>query len=145
MPQATDVNKYMDASNYNSILCRLKIVTKSSSHSQEQAAYDLICDLETMLGEGLLTHEEFTFIIGKATDVLMYFRYDMDGLSHEDSWYRASVIHQMGCGMLEALRIIRPGLTQYQAIGDIAHQLYFAEPLHENSRSTPGPIGCKRW
>lgn len=143
MPIAAKIMNYKEESPYAHMLCQLKEVIRHSSHGHEQAAYALIVDLEELVSKGKISEGEFALVAGKAADVLAYFRYDFAALAREESWYRASVIHQMSCGMLQLLRFLRPDLNDHDMLSDTAYHLYRAPSSARHPHAAP--ITCKNW
>jgi len=146
MQQQAEIINFSTASCHDSFLYRLKNFIKHSTHSHEQLAYSLICDLEELVGEGILSLGELEILSGKAVDILSYFRFDFNGLVHGDAWYRASVIHQMSCGMLQTLRTMRPDLHNNSLLCETAYYLYrYHWPLENMDTVTARPLRCQSW
>lgn len=147
MSRLAEIIPFSTAFSHDALLYRIKKIIRHSPHPHEQTAYSFICDLEELADNRIISLTELTLIIGKAEDILAYFRYDAEKLAHEATSYRASVIHQMSCGMLQALRLLRPDLHDNCMLGETAYNLYrYHWPMeaHEES-SNAGPVTCKRW
>ncbi len=131
----------------NAFLYRLKNFIKNSTHSHEQIACQLITELEELVSEGALSLEELRTLSSKAMDILAYFHFDLESLQKEDPWYRASIIHQISCGMLQALRMMRPDLQDNCLLNETAYCLYrYYFPLEDNADvKRPRPVHCQSW
>jgi len=148
MNKSIEAIGFSSAFSYSTFLSKIKKLTQHSSHSHEQTAYSLICDLEELTDNKVISRSEFATIIGKAADVLAYFRYDFDEMIHENTWYRASIIHQMGCGMLQVLRMMRPDLQGNNTLNESAYHLYCEQQspkTTEKEPKSPRPIKGKNW
>ncbi|MBY0406699.1 MAG: hypothetical protein K2Q01_03335, partial [Rickettsiales bacterium] len=74
-------------------------ITETSSHTHEHTVHRLLCDLNELHHTRRLSTGEYYTIVGKGADVADFFHYDVEHLSTEaNSWYRASLIHQIGQG-----------------------------------------------
>lgn len=117
-------------------------ITNTSSHTHEYTVNRLLTDLGELYRNGRLNTGEYHTIIGKGADVADFFHYDVDALPCENnSWYRASLIHQIGQGMLQALERIRP---------DITTLTFFAEAMSglgmgRAGNSRTNPLTCRQW
>jgi hypothetical protein len=120
-----------DGTSYGLFINKIKGVIRYSTNGHEHIAYELICDLEDLVRCHVISRFEFAMIVGKAVDVLAYFRCDYKALEQEDEWYRAALIHQMGCGMLQALYMMRPELQGNPSTRETAYYLYM-EPRYLN-------------
>ncbi len=120
----------------------IKALIQDSEDSHEQAAYVLISDLEE-IANTTITPEEFARIVGKAMDILRYFRYDSACFAQDCSGYRASVIHQMCCGMLRTVYLLRPDIYATM-LRESEHDLYCYQPPM-GKWWLPRPLTCKRW
>lgn len=133
---------------YSNFLEQLKTITRHSNHQHEQTAFSLLCELEELAESGDITTNELALITGKAADIMTYFKYDFESLARESTWYRACVIHQMSCGMLQTIGMLHPTFNINGAFGECIHYLYHYHPLHESALDRaplPGPIKCKHW
>lgn len=145
MSQSAEIISFSSAFLHGSFLYKIKKAIQHSTHGYEQMAYSLICDLEEMVDNHTIERSEFALVIGKAAEILSYFRYEVEGLAQESTWYRASVIHQISCGMLQALRMLRPDLHDNCILGENAYHLYRYYWPFENNNPAPGPVKYKRW
>lgn len=145
---ATIINFY-SAGLYGGVLQQLKAMLAPSDHSYEMATHDLIVDIEALALRGVLRYGELSLLAGKAMDVIAYFRLDVSSLAGEDPWYRASVVHQIGCGLLQVLRLLRPEMADMMQLNEVAHDLYrYRAPLEtiaSHAASTPRPLHGHRW
>ena len=137
-PAASTTPTYPDM-----LVATLLGVTASSQHSYEIAVHRLLLDLQEALAENGLSEGEYALIIGAGIDVLFFFNYGQEQLLREPNiWYRASVIHQIGWGMLQTLEKIRP---------DLAARPFFHEAMDVlainrlRTRTTPSPLHCRDW
>lgn len=133
---------------HRNFLERLKTITRHSGHPHEQTAFSLVCELEELAENDGITRDELALITGKAADIMTYFKYDFESLAHESSWYRACVIHQMSCGILQAIAMLRPNLNANNMLSESAYYLY-CQPLQQSvspaKTHMPGPVTCRRW
>lgn len=112
--------------------------TAGSGHSHEKAVHQLLMDIAHYHRHGLLSDSEYYITLGKAIDVVCFFNYDPYLLRNEpNTWYRASIIHQIGQGMLQAIERLRPDLTSHTLFGDAMHGLGMGK-----SRIA---MSCKQW
>jgi|GEM_PF-999465 len=138
--------KYEEGVYYN-FLSKIKSLTIDSSNAYEQATHFLIIDLEELLDNNIISKDEFTLLIAKAFDVIFYFRCDLNDEEIDEN-YRAAVIHQIGCGMLQALHILRPELRCNNTINESAYNLYQDNVIVksiESERYNPRPTKSKDW
>lgn len=133
---------------HRNFLEQFKTIIRHSHNAHEQTAYNLVCELEELADTQMLAQNELALIVGKAADILTYFKYDFESLARESTWYRACVIHQMSCGMLQTIAMLRPDLNTNGAFGESAHYLYHYRPSYETAPDRaplPGPLKCKYW
>lgn len=120
-------------------------ITQHSSHSHETTVNRLLHDLAELVQSGKLDNASYHTVLGKGADVADFFNYDIELLRHENnSWYRASVIHQMGQGMLQALEHIRPDLTSLPFFAEAIAGLSMARQT-KIDRHTRVPVTCRHW
>lgn len=116
-------------------------VTQTSEHSYERAVARFLSDLSAMHASGGLDTASMNAVLGTAVDVLFYFNYNLDALTQETNiWYRASLIHQMGHGMLQALAKFRPEMTQRAFFCDAVESLRISP-----ARTSLSPVTCHQW
>lgn len=116
----------------------IRRVTAVSNHSYEMAVNQLLEDLETLDERGQIDTASYNAVLATAVDVLFFFNYDLNALAREENvWYRASLIHQMGHGMLQALEKYRPDLTQKPFFQEAMEALAIGQ-------STPA-MHCRQW
>ena len=129
------------------LLETLLAITGDSDHSYERAVHQLLHDLIDQRARGQLREGEYAMMLGTGMDVLFFFNYDLELLSAEQNrWYRASVIHQIGHAMLQAIDKIRPDLTGKPFFTEAAHAL--APCRSETVGAAPrqaSPIHARRW
>ena len=117
-------------------------ITLFSSHTYEFTVHRLITELIGFHHHGQLTSGEYTTIIGTGADVADFFHYDIELLKNEEnSWYRASLIHQIGQGMLQAIARIRPDFTRHPFFTEAISGLSIGKALSGNA----APITCRQW
>ena len=120
----------------------IRRVTAVSDHSYEMAVHRLLEDLEQLDERGQIDTASYNAVLATAVDVLFFFNYDLDALAREENvWYRASLIHQMGHGMLQALEKYRPDLAQKPFFQEALEAL--AIGVHANTNSAP--LTCPQW
>lgn len=116
-------------------------VTADSTHSYELAVHRLLGDMRELLGNGQLDVMSYNAALATAVDVLHFFNYEPEMLLNEEHvWYRASLIHQIGHGMLQALEKFRPDLASKQFFAEAVAALAIGALL-----TLPTPLGCRRW
>ena len=148
MLQTAQVISFSSAFAHTNIIQRIKDIVKDSSHTHEHVAYYLMMDLEQMANDRLISFSDMDIIMGKAMDVLSYFHCDFDTLAKESTWYRAAIINQMCCGIMQVIRVIRPDLNHHHGLSEIAHQLYcYSEIGGESVEETASQtfMKCKYW
>jgi|GEM_PF-3162675 len=119
-----------------------------SDHSYEHTVNRLLEALLEYSAEGVIEPCEYHAILGMAADVLHYFNYDLEMLTAESNhWYRASVVHQIGCGMLQVLERLRPDLTDDAIFSDAVQGLRIGRSAIAPSQLTRAmvPLSCKQW
>lgn len=119
----------------------IRRVTAISDHSYEIAVHQLLEDLEALDERGQIDTATYNAVLATAVDVLFFFNYDLDALMLEENvWYRASLIHQMGHGMLQTLEKYRP---------DLAQKPFFQEAIEALAigaqSTTAAHVGCHSW
>ncbi len=116
-------------------------VTADSTHTYEVAVHRLLDDMRELLASGRLDVMSYNAALATAVDVLFFFNYDPTMLALEEHvWYRASLIHQIGHGMLQALEKFRPDLSSKQFFCEAVDALSIGALL-----TVPTPLGCRRW
>ncbi len=131
----------MPAPLHQQLVEALRIITADSTHSYELAVGRLLEDVAELLARGQLDIASYHGIVGMAVDVLFFFNYDLESLCHEENaWYRASLIHQMGHGMLQAIGLFRPDLTQKSFYGEAAASLSLP-----HAHLGANPVRCHQW
>lgn len=121
-------------------------ITRHSSHSYERTVHRLLLDIADSHRDGTLDEQEYCAILGSAMDVAYYFNYEPSLLLHEqNSWYRASIVHQMGQGMLGAISQMRPDLLHNGAFGEALSELSITRPKTAWSARAAMPITCRQY
>jgi len=126
---------------------RFAAMTEHSSHTYERSVHKLLGDLAEYRRQDVLSGSEYEAIVGTAVDVMQYFNLDVRSLAVSDDWYRASVIHQMGQGMLQAMRTLHEELTLDVVYQDALSGLGIgrrAAHLHTETAAS-APITCHKW
>lgn len=119
---------------------------KNSTHSHEQAVYRLLSDLELLSEEQTLDTGSYHAILGKSADVAEFFNIDVMHMADDTNhWYRASIIHQMGLGMLQAIERIRPDLTTLPFFSDAIACLSQRKQNDGPSTKNGGPLSSRCW
>lgn len=130
---------------HESLVETLLDVTRSSTHSYEQAVHRLLLDVIDQYARGALNDSSYYAIIGTGVDVLFFFNYDPELLAGEaNSWYRASIIHQIGQGMLQAIERVRPDMTAKNFFREAMQSLALGIPVTHPAK-TSGALHCKQW
>lgn len=121
-------------------------ITCNSSHGHEQAVSRLLSDLADLNHTQQLDTGSYHAILGKSADVADFFNYDIDLLTTEsNSWYRASIIHQMGLGMLQALERLRPDLTHLPFFAEATFGLNLSKKNNAKTHKHSGPLSYRSW
>lgn len=116
-------------------------VTTGARDPFELAMHRLLEDVREQLAQGQLDMMSYNAVMGTAVDVLFFFNYDPITLAYEEpGWYRASLIHQIGHGMLQALERFRP---------DLVSKPFFQEAVIGFAIGAPSPsmgaLTCRPW
>ena len=119
----------------------IRRVTSVSDHSYEMAVHRLLEDLEGLDETGQIDTASYNMVLATAVDVLFFFNYELSALVQEKNiWYRASLIHQMGHGMLQALEKCRPDLAQKPFFKEAVEALAPGE-----QPTAAAPLTCRQW
>lgn len=118
----------------------LRTVTEHSDQPYERAVHRLLDDMVELVARAQLDTMTYQTALMTAVDVLFFFNFEPQGFAMEaPSWYRASLVHQMGHGMLQALERFRPELTGtpffQEALAALSIDAMLAAP----------PLRCRNW
>ena len=139
------VISFASAATQHAVLLQLKLILKDSHCHIEQAAHQFIEDLEEMYATGTLTLAEFALLSGKAADVLGYFHFtEVRQLRKTDSCVREGIVLQISIALLQALRQLRPDLSDNALLSDTAYNFYSYQ-WRQRIPFSPRPLKTKNW
>lgn len=146
----TDANviNFASVATQHALLWQLKHLLNDSYNTTEQAALQFIQDIEDLYQQGQLSLNEFSMLSGKAADVLCFFRFDdVATLARASRVVREGIVLQLCIAMLQALRLMRPDLSENNALAETAYALYRYQWPCESSPATHAhrPLTCKNW
>lgn len=119
----------------------IRHVTAVSDHTYEIGVRRLLEDMAELHATGQIDTGSYHAVLGMSVDVLFFFNYDLAALLDEpNQWYRASLIHQMGHGMLQALEKFRPDLTQKPFFQEAVCALAIG-----TQKTSAAPVTCRQW